>query len=234
MVIPRRLLALGLAALILAGAGIAVAATRDNSEETAAQAPPTTTEQPADTTSSTVPDTTTTVPVIVTSTPPSSSVTSTPTTARRGRVTTTVPRVTTTRPPGSPTTTTGAVPFCKPANIEVTVTTDRPSYTAGQEVTMTSRLRNKSAETCFYNGYAFTSAFKHEDGRTIVGQSVIADSFADVPLRPGQTITHSGAWDQRLCSEPACGRAPAGPYTAAATWNFAASTYEVWTTFNVV
>ena len=232
MVIPRRLVALGLAALGLAGAGIAVAATRDDSDDTAAQGPPTTTEQPADTTSSTVPDTTTTVPVIVTSTPPSSRVTSTPTTARRGN--TTVPRVTTTRPPVSPTTTTSAVPSCKPANIEVTITTNRPSYTAGQEVTMTSRLRNKSAETCFYNGYAFTSAFKHEDGRTIVGQSVIADSFADVPLRPGQTITHSGSWDQRLCGEPACVRAPAGPYTAAATWNFAASTYDVWTTFNVV
>ncbi len=233
MVIPRRLLALGLAALILAGAGIAVAATRDNSEETAAQAPPTTTEQPADTTSSTVPDTTTTVPVIVTSTPPSSSVTSTPTTARRGRVTTTVPRVTTTRPPGSPTTTTGAVPSCKPAQIEVTIDTNEPSYRPNQEVTVTSTLRNKSADTCFYNGYGFTSAFK-DAGKTIISQSVIADSFADVPLRPGQTITHSGSWDQRLCHEPGCGRAPLGPYTAVARWNFASFTYEFTTTFNVV
>ena len=232
MVIPRRLVALGLAALLLAGAGIAVAATRDDSDETAAPAP-TTTVQPVDTTSSTVPDTTTTtVPVIATSTPPSSRVTSTPTTVRRGN--TTVPRVTTTRPPGSPTTTTSAVPSCVPANIEVTIATDQASYSAGQQVTMTSTLRNKSSDTCFYNGYGFTSAFKDTAGKTIIAQSVIADSFADVPLRPGQTITHSGPWDQRLCSEPACGRAPLGPYTAAATWNFAAFTYEFTTTFNLV
>ena len=227
--IPRRLVALGLAALILAGAGIAVAATRNDSDDTAAQAPPTT-EQPADTTTSTVPDTTT-VPVIVTSTPPSSTLTSQPTTARRGRVTTTVPRVDTTTPPVSPPTTTSAVPSCKPANIEVTIATNRPSYTPAQQVTMTSTLRNKSSETCFYNGYAFTSAFK-DGGKTIIGQSVIADSFADVPLRPGQTITHSGSWDQRLC--PDCARAPLGPYTAAAMWNFAAHTYEFTTTFNLI
>ena len=231
MVIPRRLLALGLAALILAGAGIAVAATRDGSDETAAQAPPTTTEQLADTTSSTVPDTTTTVPLIVTSTPPSNRVTSTPTTARRGN--TTVPRVTTTRPPVSPTTTSPAQPFCKPANIEVTIATDSPSYGPGQAVKATSTLRNKSSDTCFYNGYGFTSAFKNA-GKTIISQSVIADSFADVPLRPGQTITHSGAWDQRLCHEPGCGRAPLGPYTAVARWNFASFTYEFTTTFNLV
>ena len=231
MVIPRRLVALGLAALLLAGMGIAVAATRDDSDETAAPVA-TTTVQPVDTTSSTVPDTsTTTVPVIVTSTPPSSRVTSTPTTVRRGN--TTVPRVTTTRPPASPTTTTGAVPNCKPAQIDVTITTNRPSYTAGQEVRATSTLRNKSSETCFYNGYGFTSAFKDTAGKMIIGQSVIADSFADVPLRPGQTITHSGTWDQRLCGEPACGRAPTGPYIAAATWNFAGFTYEFTVSFIV-
>ena len=188
--------------------------------------------QPVDTTSSTVPDTsTTTVPVIVTSTPPSSRVTSTPTTVRRGN--TTVPRVTTTRPPTSPTTTTGAVPACKPAQIDVAITTDRASYGPGPEVKATSTLRNKSSDTCFYNGFGFTSEFKDTAGKPIISQSVIADSFADVPLRPGQTITNSGTWDQRLCREPGCGRAPAGPYIAAATWNFAAVTYEVTVSFIV-
>nr|MDQ3643390.1 hypothetical protein [Actinomycetota bacterium] len=126
------------------------------------------------------------------------------------------------------------VPSCKPAQIEVTIDTNEPSYRPGQEVKATSTLRNKSSDTCFYNGYGFTSAFKDEARKTIIAQSVIADSFADVPLRPGQTITHSGSWDQRLCHEPGCGRAPLGPYTAAATWNFASFTYEFTTTFNLV
>ena len=212
--VPRRLVALGLAASLLAGTGIAVAAGREGSDETVAPTP-TTTVQPVDTTSSTVPDiiitTTTTAPVIVTSTPPSSRVTST---------------LTTVRPPTAPTTTTGAIAFCKPAQIDVTIITDQPSYSAGQEVKATSTLRNKSSDTCFYNGYGFTSAFKDTTGKTFIGPSVVADSFADVPMRPGQTITHSGTWDQRLCSGTGCGRAPAGAYIAAATWNFAASTYE--------
>ena len=225
--IPRRLVALGLAAVLLAGAGLAVAATRDDPNETAGPTP-TTTVQQVDITSSTVPDTsTTTVPVIVTSTPPTSR--TTPTTVRRAN--TTVPRVTTTRPPTA--TTTGSTPSCKPAQIDVTIATDPAGGGPGQEVKATSTLGNKSSEVCFYNGYAFTSAFRHADGRPIIAQSVIADSFADVPLRPGQTITNSGTWDQRLCREPACGRAPAGPYIAAATWNFAGSSYEVTVSFIV-
>jgi len=52
-----------------------------------------------------------------------------------------------------------------------------------------------------------------------------------VPLRPGETITNSGSWDQRVCPEPSCNRASPNPYTVAATWKVGEFTYEFTTTF---
>lgn len=175
-------------------------------------------------TSSTGPPTTTTVLVTATSTPPSTRATSPPTTARRA--TTTAPRAassTSTTPPASSS--------CTPAQIAVTVDTDRATYGPGQEVKITSTLRNRSPSSCLYNGYVFGSAFRNAAGDTFPGVSVIADSFADVPLRPGETISHSASWDHRLCPEPGCGPMPPGPYTAIVTWNFASSAYELTTAF---
>lgn len=222
MVLPRRLVALGVTAFLLAGAGFAVAATREDSTQTATDAPPAS-EPTVVTPSSTVPPTTSTVPVTTTSTPRSTRSTAMPTTIRR--TTTTAPRATAT------TTTTPAVALCTPAQIVVTIATDKPTYGRGQEVKVTSALRNRSSTTCFYNGYGFRSEFRSEPGDTFPGVSVIADSFAEVPLGQGETIIHSARWDHRLCPEPTCGSLPAGTYTAAVTWNFAGATYGVTTTF---
>lgn len=226
--IPGRIVGLGVAALLLAGAGIGVAATRDDSSETASVAPPPA-EQSAVTTTSTEPPTTTTA-VPDTTTPPTTRAGSPSTTVRR--TTTTVARATTTRPPG-PTTTTrpSATPACSPAQISGTVATDKPSYVTGQEVRVTSTLRNGSSAPCLYNGYGFTSAFKDQAGATLVAQSVIADSFADVPLRPGETVTHAASWNQRVCPESSCGPAPPNPYFAAVTWTVGPYTYEFSTSF---
>lgn len=228
--IPGRIVGLGVAALLLAGAGIGVAATRDDSSETASVAPPPA-EEAAVTTSSTEPPTTTTA-VPDTSTPPTTGTGSPRATVRR--TTTTVARATTTRRP-APTTTTrpAGAPACSPAQISGSVSTDRPRYAAGQEVRVTGTLRNRSSAPCTYNGYAFTSAFKDLAGTTLVGQSVIADSFGDVTLRPGETISHSGSWGQRVCTDAGCNPAPPNPYTAVVTWNMAGFTYEFSTSFIV-
>ncbi|MGI8810674.1 MAG: DUF4232 domain-containing protein [Acidimicrobiales bacterium] len=228
--IPRRLLALLVAAVVLAGAGIAVALTRDDSTETATPAPTTTVTEPTVTTSTTEPPTTTTVG-ITTSTSPSSG-TSTPTTVRR-TTTTAAPRGgTTTRPPAPTTTTTPAgVPACSPAQIEGSVATNKPRYALGEEVRATGTLRNKSSAPCTYNGYTFSNAFKDQAGTTLVGQSVIADTFANVTLRPGETITQSASWNQRVCADSGCGPAPPNPYYAAVTWRMAEYTYEFSTSF---
>jgi cytoskeletal protein RodZ len=209
------MVAMGLAALLLAGTGIGVAATRDPGDDTAAGSP--SPVPPAEvTTTSTEPAPTTT------STPPTTVAVTTTTTTRR--VTTTVARATTTKP-STTTTATAAVATCGAASIAVTIATDRPSYGPGEEVKVTSTLRNKSSVTCTYNGYGFTTSFRDEAGHTFGGTRVIADSFADVPFPPGQTITHTGTWDH-LGSPP-------GVYTAVGTWNFGTATAEVTVTLNL-
>ena len=222
MVIPGRMVAVGLAALLLGGAGIAVAATRDTDTAVEAVAPAAD-DQSQTTTTTTEPSTT---PIASsTSTTEAAATTTTTTTARRA--TTTVARVTTTRRPASSTTTPKpAVAACVPAQIAVAIATDRPSYAPGQQVKVTSTLRNTSSVTCSYNGYSFTSEFKDETGKSFGGAALIADSFADVPFAPGQVLTNSASWDHRQCPEPACAPLPPGVYTVVVTWGFGA-TYEV-------
>jgi hypothetical protein len=216
-VMQRRMALLALAALLIGGVGVAVAATRDPDKQTTASGAPSPGVE-ADVTTTTVESPTTTVAVTTTSTPPTTRASSTSTTRR---VTTTVARVTTTKPPASTTTTKPAAPICAPAQIAASVATDKPSYAPGQQITVTSTLRNKSSDTCFYKGYTFRTGFRDEAGHTFVGVGVVNDSMAEVALRPGEAITHSGPWDHP--------GTPAGVYTAVATWNFGSATYELTT-----
>ncbi len=216
---------LGVVAVVLAGAGIGVAATRDSDTEVA-----TGTTTTVLTTPTTVVEEPTTA-VSATSTPPTTAPASPSTTSRRA-TTTTVARATTTTAPRATTTTTGASgPTCVAEQFDVKVMTDKPSYAPGQTVQITTTLRNKSATACFYNGYALTMSFKDDAGRMYSGVSVIADSFRDVPLQPGQTLTNSGQWDHRACAEPGCAALPSGPYYVTASWSIAGSRYDVLISF---
>ncbi len=81
--------------------------------------------------------------------------------------------------------------------------------------------------TCFYNGYRSGITFRNDAGVMFAGVNLIADSFADVPLRAGETLTNAGSWDLRPCPQPGCAPAPPGPYHATATWAIAGHTYDV-------
>ena len=229
--IPRRLAVLALAALLVGGAGVVVAvdrASEDGSpaaEEFAAGDSTTTTSSVVEPVTTT---TTTVVPAVTTTVAPGRTATSSTTrrpttTAARGTVATT----TTTRP--TPPTSAGATPTCTPDHLAAAVITDRHSYTPAQAVQVASTLRNRSSVTCFYNGYRFGITFRNDAGATFGGVNVVADSFADVPLRPGETLTNTGSWDHRACPEPGCAPLPPGPYYATATWSIASHTYDVLT-----
>jgi hypothetical protein len=230
-VIPGRLAALALAALLVGGTGVVVAVDRASedgpkaAEEFAAGDTTTTSSsvvEPATTTTTgVVPAVTTTVPAARTTT--SATTRRLTTTTARGAVATT----TTARP--TPPTSAGASPACTPDHLAAAITTDRHSYTPAQPVKVTSTLRNRSSGTCFYNGYAFGITFKNDAGAMFGGVNVVADSFADVPLRPGETLTNTGSWDHRACPEPGCAPLPPGPYYATATWRIANHTYDVLT-----
>jgi hypothetical protein len=231
-VIPRRLAVLALAALLLGGTGVVVAVDRASDDGSSAAEEFAAGDSPITTTSSVVePATTTTtgvVPAVTTTVAPARTATSS--TTRRVTTTTargTVATTTTARP--IPPTSAGASPACSPDHLAAAITTDRHSYTPAQAVQVTSTLRNRSSVTCFYNGYRFGITFRNDAGATFGGVNVVADSFADVPLRAGETLTNSGSWDHRACPEPGCAALPPGPYYATATWSIASHTYDVLT-----
>lgn len=213
----RRIALLGLAAVLLAGAGVGVALDRQDDETAGTAAVEATT---------TTLGVTTTSATTTTSTSPSTTTTVGPTTSTTSRRTTTTVRRTTTTSRAT-TTTTGPVAAgsCTPAQVVVTIATDRLSYTAAQPVEVTTTLHNRSTASCTYNGYTAGIVFADASGRQFGGANVIADSFRDVPFEPDAMLIHKGPWDHM-------GAVP-GTYTATATWRFAGGTYTATASFTL-
>lgn len=224
---------LGLAAAVLAVAGLVAAVTVDDDDDdgrTAAaigQAPATTSTFPALTTStSALPAETTTTAAPSPSTTTASRRTTTTTVRRTGGTTaTTAPRITT------PTTT--ARPLCAASQIELTASTNNSRATSGQPVTLTSTIRNKSTFPCFYTGYEFRTEFRDPLGAPLVGSVIHADAVEPAPFNPGQSLSHSATWDPQACQQSPCSAPGAGIYSATATWSFSGGTYRAMQQFVV-
>lgn len=216
-------MALGLAALLLGGAGIGVAATRepDKDSEAAIDQPElTTTSSTAAASTTTIPDTTTTQVVATTAT-------------TRGAPTTVVRPTTTTAPRAPATTTTTAARNCTAAQIEVAATTDKRSYVPGEQVIFSSTLRNRSSTTCFYAGYRFQATFADPAGRRIIEFDMDSPGTRS-PLAPGAVLTGSVPFDQGACQAQPCPTLRPGPgYSVTATWSFAGGPYQARATFAV-
>jgi hypothetical protein len=213
-VIPRRTVFLGIAALILAGAGIAAAATYDDDDTPAAL------EQPVTTTTLALPaDTTTTVAVTSTTATPA------PTTTVAGARTTTTRRgaTTTTAGAGATTTTTGPIAACTAGQMEAVVTTDKAAYVPGEPVKIQSTLRNRSAVTCTYPSFVFSAAILSPAGATITSFERVGESPG--ALGAGQQNEASVTWDRLGCAPQPCTQTPPGEYTVSATWNFPGGPY---------
>ena len=213
-------MALALAALLLLGAGIGVAATRDPDDESDAAA-----IQPEVTTSTVAPSTTT-VPAETTTTQGFA----TTTTARP--VTTTVVRATTTTTRrASTTTTTATARDCIANQIEVAATTDRASYPPSEQILFQSTLRNRSSTPCFYAGYEFQATFADPAGRRIIEFKTVSPGTRS-PLAPGAVLTGSVPFDPRACQTQPCPTLTPGPgYSVTATWGLAGGPYQARATF---
>jgi len=221
-VIPRRVALLGLAALILAGAGIAAAATYTDDDDT-----PAALEQPETTTTSTLPaDTTTTVAVTSTTlTPaPSTTVAGATTTTRRGATTTTTRA-------GATTTTTAPIAACTTAQIEAAVTTDKGSYAPGEQVRIHSTLRNRSATTCTYPSFIFSATILSPGGAKITGFD--RQDAAPGALGAGQAHEATVTWDRFGCAPQPCTQNPPGTYSVAVTWNYPGGPYTATKAFEL-
>ena len=214
--IPRRVAFLGIAALILAGAGIAAAATYEDDDDT-----PAALEQPATTTTSVLPpETTTTSTIALTSTTtpaPSTTVAgATTTTTRRGATTTTTRARATT-------TTTGPIAACTTAQIQPTVSTDKASYGIGEQVRIHSTLHNRSTTTCTYPSFSFTATILNPSGGTVTSFSRQSD--APGSLGAGQAAEAFVSWERVGCTSDICPPNVTGAYTVSATWNFPGGPY---------
>jgi hypothetical protein len=213
-VIPRRMAFLGIAALLLAGAGIAAAATYEDDDDT-----PAALEQPVTTTTSALPaDTTTTVAVTSTTTPaPSTTVAGARTTTTRAGATTT------TAGAGATTTTTGPIAACTAGQMEAVVTTDKAAYGPGEPVRIQSTLRNRSAVTCTYPSFVFVAAILSPAGATVTSFERVGESPGS--LGAGQQNEATVTWDRLGCAPQPCTQTTPGEYTVSATWNFPGGPY---------
>ena len=220
MVVTARVAVLAVVALLLAGAGVGVALTRDGDEKVVAAH----VEETTTSTSTTVLATTSTV--TATSSP---ATTVAPTTTIR-RPTTTARATTTTTKPAA-TTTTAAGGRCTPAQVEVKLTTSKPYYAAGEAMEFTTTLRNKSAARCPNGGWAVQVMFRDDAGHTFPGVGVSASTVAGASLGPGAVLTHSGAWDHRACPQPGCAPLPPGPAYVVVTWYFESYVYDLTQSF---
>ena len=214
--IPRRVAFLGMAALILAGAGIAAAATYDEDDDT-----PAALEQPATTTTSVLlPETTTTTEAVTSTTTPAPTTTvagASTTATRRGATTTTA------RPGATTSTTAGAVPACTTAQLEAAVTTDKASYGIGEQVRIHSTLRNRSGTTCSYPSFVFAATILNPAGATVTGFNRQGDAAG--ALGAGQAAEAFVTWDRVACTSDICPPNNPGEYTVSATWNFPGGPY---------
>ena len=102
--------------------------------------------------------------------------------------------------------------------------TDATSYAIGQVVKLTTSLRNRSATTCYFNGYGLTMSFLDPGGKVLTAINVIADDIQYRPFVPGQVLTHSVPWDPHTCQFQPCSE-PSGVYSVQAKWGFSGGTY---------
>jgi hypothetical protein len=170
----------------------------------------TSTTSTTSTTSVTIP-----IPTIPLETTTSVAAASTTTTSTSTSTSTTVAKTTTTTA-----STTGVVRTCATTDLAPLMTaTDRASYTAGENVTITVSFKNHSTTLC---QIARVTTVKILDpSGTVVHQQMFGDNFQGTTgrIKAGQTFTLTFGWDQTGCTVSAA-RCPAGGgYAVAANLN---------------
>jgi hypothetical protein len=121
-------------------------------------------------------------------------------------------------------------PRCTAADLEVAVTTDKPSYGPGEVVKVSGTLRNRSSQTCIY-GSSLRFEVRDAAGTRVFGFSTHADYIAghEPTLAPGHsTATTPAEWPQRRCTGfEACTSAPPGTYQVVVDVSYAVVTIPV-------
>lgn len=100
----------------------------------------------------------------------------------------------------------------------MTTTTASLSYPAGQPVTLTTTIGNRSSSPCMYRGYDVTMSIIDPNLQQLFATTAHADDVGPQTFAPGQVLTQSATWTPAAAPPP-------GFYSAQATWSFSGGTY---------
>lgn len=128
-------------------------------------------------------------------------------------------------PPTTRTTTTTIAPppLCPASAIEMVVTTDRSTYSPGEEVVMTAKATNHAGHDCAEADSSET-AIRNQEGRQVYAMSSIGARIqGDWRWRAGETRTSEARWNQQSLTEHGNSAVPPGTYTVTVSWSAAAS-----------
>jgi len=128
-------------------------------------------------------------------------------------------------PPSSPL----AAPACSSAQLLITVASDRPTYRAGQVVTLTVNLQNTGESPCDVpTGSCLPQIVISNSGGTVVwdraAMQVMCTFGNPHTLGPGASAAQTVSWDGTLCAGRDPESCPGGPvspgtYHVLAKWN---------------
>jgi hypothetical protein len=107
-------------------------------------------------------------------------------------------------------------PTCQRSALARMTATDKPAYTRGAPVRVSTSVVNASRRTCAVDVHACVSATVTNAAGTVVWSAVpfnaaCAQYIVRQALAPGQAVTRSWTWDQHVCT--LIGKCP-GPQVA--------------------
>jgi hypothetical protein len=118
------------------------------------------------------------------------------------------------------------VKACNSARLFRTTSTDKTTYAKGAPVGISTSLINLSKRTCSVDVQACVSATVKDSKGTIVWSAVplnavCIQTVTRYTLTPGQAVTRSWTWDQKVClyiGKCPGAQVPAGAYVAQGHW----------------
>lgn len=122
---------------------------------------------------------------------------------------------------------------CPPAEVRVTVATDKAVYAPGETVHAVSILANRSADACRVPARAHVVQIEDGSGRLVRSFPMTLDLRVPVAAQPGASFTTGFDWDQQDCSGSRCVPAPPGTYVAVAEWAEGAGPYVARASFQI-
>ena len=115
---------------------------------------------------------------------------------------------------------------CTASEVQLATATNRPSYSTGQQVGVSTSLTNVSSRSCAVNirscvGATITSASGRLVWSAVPLNALCAPFVVHQTLSPGQSVTRTWTWNQHVClliGQCPGRQVPAGSYTAQGHW----------------